>query len=312
MNIQSWNIDIDSWLNPYIPRNQLSKFPTPVSRYLGYRDKPQYKIGNVLVAWWACVGAFTGVIIIEAVLMIPAINDLGVPIVIASFVSSQISHRRRSRFDRADQYQGAAAILEYNFISSPLAQPRNGLFGHFFSALVGVGVTKLFMLSSNFENLRWLAGALACGLASAVMTLTETVYPPAGATALLAAVDPTLSQLGWYLVPLVLLSAVLTLVSSLLINNIQRQYPLYWWTAADLRKKTSDTDIEKIPPSISGASSTSTGMTQHEDVVGPVIRIFPSDILVPESISLSREETAVLEVLRNRLRDTRSHAPDGT
>ena len=90
MNIRSWNIDIDSWLNPYIPRNQLFKLPTPVSRYLGYRVKPQNEIGNVLVAWWACVGAFTGVIIIEAVLMIPAIHDLGVPIVIASFVRSQL------------------------------------------------------------------------------------------------------------------------------------------------------------------------------------------------------------------------------
>ena len=213
---------------------------------------------------------------------------------------------------RADQYQGAAAILEYNFISSPLAQPRNGLLGHFLSALVGVCVTKLFMLSSNFEHLRWLAGALSCGLASAAMTLTETVYPPAGATALLAAVDPTLSQLGWYLLPLVLLSAVLTLVSSLLINNIQRQYPLYWWTPADLSKKVSSTDIEKIPPSSSGASSTRTETTQHDDITGPVIRIFPSHVLVPEVISLSREETAVLEVLRNRLRDTTSHAPDGT
>ena len=167
------------------------------------------------------------------------------------------------------------------------------------------------MLSSNFESLRWLAGALSCGLASAAMTLTETVYPPAGATALLAAVDPTLSQLGWYLLPLVLLSAVLTLVSSLLINNIQRQYPLYWWTPADLSKKPSDTDIEKIPPSSSGASSTRTGTTQHEDVAGPFIRIFPSHIMVPENISLSREETAVLEILRNRLRDISTHAPDG-
>ena len=43
------------------------------------------------MAWWACVGAFTGVVIIEAVLMIPAIHDLGVPIVIASFVSYKIS-----------------------------------------------------------------------------------------------------------------------------------------------------------------------------------------------------------------------------
>lgn len=87
MKVRNWDIDIDRWLNHYIPRNQLSKLPRPVSRFLGYRDKPHYEVGNVLVAWWACVGAFVGVVIIEAVLMIPAINNLGVPVVIASFVS---------------------------------------------------------------------------------------------------------------------------------------------------------------------------------------------------------------------------------
>ena len=86
MKVTSWNIDIDQWLNPYIPRNQLSKLPRPVSRFLGYRDEPHHEIGNIIVAWWACFGAFTGVVIIEAVLMIPAIHDLGVPVVIASFV----------------------------------------------------------------------------------------------------------------------------------------------------------------------------------------------------------------------------------
>ena len=60
------------------------------------------------------------------------------------------------------------------------------------------------------------------------MTVTKTVYPPAGATALLAAVDPQVERLGWYLVPLVLLSAAITLLVSLLINNIQRRYPTYW------------------------------------------------------------------------------------
>ena len=158
------------------------------------------------------------------------------------------------------------------------------------------------MLNSHFEDLRWLAGALSCGLASAVMTLTKTVYPPAGATALLAAVDPTLSRLGWFLLPLVLLSAVLTLISSLFINNIQRQYPLYWWTPADLSKKIPDTDVEKVHTS-SGASSMATGITHHGGGIDPVIRVCADSILVPESITLSREEILVLEVLRNRLRD---------
>ena len=178
------------------------------------------------------------------------------------------------------------------------------MFGHILSAFVGICVTKLFMLNSDFEHLRWLAGATSCGLASAVMTLTKTVYPPAGATALLAAVDPTLSRLGWYLLPLVLLSAVLTLATSLLLNNIQRQYPIYWWTAADLSKKVSGTEIEKAHPD--DTNSTVTGSTQHDNDPEPSITVHADAILVPECILMSEEETAVLEVLRIRLRDTTS------
>ena len=88
MGAKSWDLDIDHWLNAFVPRNHLSKLPRPVSRFLGHRDRPHAEIGNVLVACWACVGAFTGVILIEAVLMIPKIHDHGVPIVIASFVWS--------------------------------------------------------------------------------------------------------------------------------------------------------------------------------------------------------------------------------
>ena len=176
------------------------------------------------------------------------------------------------------------------------------MFGHILSALVGVCVTKLFMLNSDFEDVRWLAGATSCGLASALMTLTKTVYPPAGATALLAAVDPTCSRLGWYLLPLVLISAALTLVTSLLLNNIQRQYPVYWWTAADLNRKVSETKI--VHPSI--RNSGVTGSTQHDNDSGPSITVDGDAILIPDSISMGPEEIAVLEVLRTRLKDSRS------
>lgn len=173
------------------------------------------------------------------------------------------------------------------------------------------------MLHRNFEDLRWLAGAMSCGLASAVMTITKTVYPPAGALAFVAAVDPTLSRLGWYLLPLVLLSSIFILLSSLLLNNIQRKYPQYWWTPADLSKKLPGTDIEKTTDigkttqieesndangAVSDdASSIATGTTRYEDARERRISIYTDSIIVPESMPLSEEETAVLETLRNRL-----------
>ena len=84
------------------------------------------------------------------------------------------------------------------------------------------------------------------------MTLTKTVYPPAGATALLVAVDPNVEKLGWYLIPLVLLSSAVTLVISLLLNNVQRRFPVYWWTAADLSKNVPK-DTEEAPESLDGS-----------------------------------------------------------
>lgn len=89
MGIRDWNIDIDQWLNPYLPTNRLSKLPRPISHFLGHRNEPCSDVGNVLIACWAFVGAFVGVIIIESFLMIPIIHDHGGPIIIASFVRLQ-------------------------------------------------------------------------------------------------------------------------------------------------------------------------------------------------------------------------------
>ena len=83
---KDWHIDIDKYLRPYIPRNLVRKLPRPLSHFLGHRDKAGTRIGNVLVAAWALLGAFVGVAVIEAAFMAPVIKDHGVPLLIASFV----------------------------------------------------------------------------------------------------------------------------------------------------------------------------------------------------------------------------------
>ena len=198
----------------------------------------------------------------------------------------------------ANDTQGAGAILEYNTIESPLSQPRNSIIGHFIAAVVGVGVTKIFRLSPRFEDIRWLAGAAACGLASAIMGLTKTVHPPAGATALLAAVDPKISRLGWFLLPLVLLGSLLTLVISLVINNIQRQFPLFWWTAANLERPAPD--IEKVP---TFKTEVERKKSQHDERqrLSYMITITPDKVTVPEHLYMDDVEKAVLEDMRTRL-----------
>ena len=49
-----------------------------------------------------------------------------------------------------------------------------------------------------------MAGAVCCGVSSAVMLLTGTVHPPGGASAVLAATSPEITDMGWYFVGLVI------------------------------------------------------------------------------------------------------------
>lgn len=191
--------------------------------------------------------------------------------------------------------KGATAILEYNTIDSPLAQPRNAFFGQIFSATIGIGITKLFHLNPDFENLRWIAGALAVGVSSAVMGFTKTIHPPAGATALLAATSPEISDLGWFLLPLVILGTSLMLAVACIVNNIQRRFPLYWMTPEDLSWNERP-DVEK---QISGRSVDE--FAAYTGSRGPVITIDRMEIVVPDSISLDKEELSLLEAVRRKL-----------
>ena len=175
------------------------------------------------------------------------------------------------------------------------------------SAAIGVGTTKLFKLNANFEDLRWLAGPLACGLASALMTVTNSVYPPAGATALLAVVDPQVEHLGWYLLPLILLSASLMLITSLIINNIQRQYPTYWWTPANVGRASKEEDVEKALATATDISDSSNSIARavapKEFTGSSSIIITAEDIMVPEGLYVAAEERSILEILQGRVRD---------
>lgn len=217
-------------------------------------------------------------------------------------------------------FKGAAAVLEFYAIESPLAQPRNAIMGQVLAAVIGCGVGKLFLLSDNFEEIKWLGGALACASATAVMALTKTVHPPAGATALLAVVDPTLIQVGWFLIPVMLLGCALMLGAALLINNIERRFPVYWWTPDNLRQpnslfrrrhsttKPSEADADESKPEASSERYTSDleapteRETEREDIKHAAdIIIKPGQVIVPEHVYLTQEEEQYLETLCKRL-----------
>ncbi|KAF7341428.1 HPP family protein [Mycena venus] len=210
----------------------LARLPRWMSHWLGYRDPdtPPSTPPNYVVWLWTFIGAFSGLSIIQAVFVHSHhFVDHHVPSIIASY--------------------GASAVLCYGAIEAPLAQPRALMAGHFISAVIGVCITKLFSLlpADRLEQLRWLAGCLSAATAIVVMQITETTHPPAGATALLAAVSPDMYSMGWYYLPIILLSSTLVLVSALLINNIQRRYPVYWWEPVipPMAKPLPSVDAEK-------------------------------------------------------------------
>lgn len=318
--------DIDTYLNRFVLRTRFDLLPLSISHWFGYRP-PQHSstpappsVSIPLVWLFSFLGGFIGIAIIENVfLALPLLDGAPVPIIVGSF--------------------GAAAILEYNTIESPLSQPRNLILGHTISAAIGVSITKLFLLlpHDRFMQLRWLAGALSVGTASTVMGFTKTIHPPAGATALLAATSPEILAVGWWLVALVLLASLLMLTSAMVVNNLYKRFPLYWWTPADLgslkaSKITRVKDVEKGDGNSETSLETDSDIglkdserkksgvpdAEHHEILindderqqrkishNPEleIRIAVSEIVVPDWMPLSQWEAEVLEGFQKRLRE---------
>ncbi|KAF9443097.1 HPP family protein [Macrolepiota fuliginosa MF-IS2] len=194
-------------------RNVLAPLPSWLSRWFGYRSTPPPKRPDYIIWFWSFIGAFCGISVIQAV-----------------FEQAQYFVRRKIPTLVASY--GATAVLIYGSVELPLGQPKALFGGHFFGALTGVIITKLFQLlpAERFEELAWLAASLSCAVAVVVMQITKTTHPPAGATALLPAVNQDIRDIGWYYLPVVLLSSALALGVALVTNNIQRRYPAFWFT----------------------------------------------------------------------------------
>lgn len=113
---------------------------------------------------------------------------------------------------------------------------------------MGICITKLFSLipdEEKFQSVRWLAASLSTAVAIVVMQVTQTTHPPAGATALLPATDDAVWEMSWYFLPVVLLSSAIVLLVALLLNNIQRRYPVFWIAPAKPAPSPAQNDLPK-------------------------------------------------------------------
>lgn len=112
---------------------------------------------------------------------------------------------------------GASAVLVFGMPSSPLAQPWPVLGGSTLSAVVGG------LCSALIPDPVW-AGAVAVGLAIALMVPLRCLHPPGGAMALyvvLTAGD------GWHLAAFpILFNVLVLLVAAVVYNGLTgRRYP---------------------------------------------------------------------------------------
>ena len=170
------------------------------------RTATRQRVSVVLLSWAA---AFIGIFLIS----VPALYP-GFPLSTKLFLIGSF---------------GASAALLYGAPHSDFAQPRNLVVGQLVSALVGVTAYKL--LGAHVG----LAGGLAVATSIAILQVTHSLHPPAGATALIAVLGPAkVHELGYeYVFTPVLVGALILLVVALVVNNLSphesRHYPTMWW-----------------------------------------------------------------------------------
>lgn len=276
--------NIDTYLEPILPPSIVPHLPRPIAHFLGHRTRPPRQIGTFVLVGSAFVGVFCGVSVINVVCdHLPALTRGVTPIDVGSF--------------------GASAVLVFFAIESPLAQPRNVVLGHLIASIIGVGIAKLFALAGavRFEQLRWLAGALACAIATSLMALTGTVHPPAGGTALVAVTNGSIVAIGWSFVPAVLLLAVLMIAVGLVVNNLPRRYPIYWWSPEALghfwrkhalfgRRRRRRSSLHATPQADQEAQTSPTIPTTPTSETLPDeqnVHIVPSRTQIPHMASIS-------------------------
>lgn len=167
-----------------VSRDIRTRLPQILQRFSGYRDPhlqpPFPPIPFPPFSWlrylslkhetWllSFIGSLVGIALIEIVMSVSFPNHDTV-LIVASF--------------------GASAVLCFSTIESPLAQPRHLVGGQILSAILGVGLNRLFRMAHSYRlgdtigqnelgQVVWINGALAMSLSLLLMQITGTVHPP--------------------------------------------------------------------------------------------------------------------------------------
>ncbi len=110
---------------------------------------------------------------------------------------------------------GASMVLVMAVHESPLAHPKNILFGHILSALSGVFIFSI--LGFSFYSV-----GLAVGLAIFLMMITNTIHPPAGANPIIAVLGA--KGLDFVLMPVAVGASFIVLFAIIYNKLLKRKY----------------------------------------------------------------------------------------
>lgn len=147
---------------------------------------------NIILAW---LGAFLATLAFTM-----ATDFLKTPLILGSF--------------------GASCLLVFAYPTSPFAQPRNVIGGHFVASLTGLIVMSLLGVSA-------FSMAIAVATAIMLMLLLKVPHPPAGSNPLIV----MLSMANWdFLWTPTLFGSIILILVALVYNNYgkERAYPIYW------------------------------------------------------------------------------------
>jgi len=104
---------------------------------------------------------------------------------------------------------GASCVILFALPESPLAQPKNVIFGHFLTALTGV-------LVAHFLPITPLTIAAATGIGIGLMVITSTIHPPAGANPLVILLaSPSAPEWSFLLFPVLSGAILLVVIASI-------------------------------------------------------------------------------------------------
>lgn len=261
---------------------------------------PSPKPPDIVRAFAVLVSSFACVVVVEALFKYSSLfQHHETPVIIPSWA--------------------AAVILTCNALESPFGQPYSLFLGTFISCVLGVGLTKLWLLIPENEDTLWVCGALSGSLSSVLMSWAQLIHPAAGSAAILPAVNDEIRNLGWFFLVVQIVTSLIVIAVSSIFSNLYAQYPLYWFLPPHLEKETPvistipDTNVEverpnnistpsqeisnQIEPLLVIPSSTS----DVDDETGPApVPYSPDQALQPQetntelrsTFSLSREPTA--------------------